>query len=338
MTDLLYDPTGETDGYRDIAVLSQARQMLAEARTLDEIKGVRDMAEAMRLYAKKAQLGLASMNEAAEVKLLAERRAGAMLAAMEKQNGSRGNFVGRDSSGGYIVQPPEALPTLEDVGVNKVQSHRWQKVANVPAPVFERFVERVKANVVLAESGFSNERLDPLEITTNGLLRARHMAVHKSSEQDDWLTPGDIIERSVRVLGAIDLGPCSNRHGPPNVPATGHYLLADDALHRPWLGRVYMNPPYGSAIGAWTAKLHDEHEAGHVTAAIALVPARTDTEWWLAFRDAVVCFIRGRLQFSGSLNSAPFPSVAAYLGADRASFVSAFDDLGDIWARWGAGT
>jgi len=101
------------------------------------------------------------------------------------------------------------------------------------------------------------------------------LAVHFSSASDEWLTPPHIIARVVQVLGAIDLDPCSNDHGAPNVPAARHFTAADDGLAQPWVGRVFMNSPYGRSIGRWVDKLVGEYEAGRVTQAIALLPART---------------------------------------------------------------
>ena len=95
------------------------------------------------------------------------------------------------------------------------------------------------------------------------------------------------IEAVVACLGTIDLDPCSNAEGKPNVPARKHYTAADDGLSKQWRGRVYMNPPYGDEIDAWVAKLCEEHQAGRVPEAIALVPARTDTEWFARLRDFV---------------------------------------------------
>jgi hypothetical protein len=57
---------------------------------------------------------------AAEVKLRAERKAGAMLAAMEKQSGARG--VGKK------VGSHDATP-LSEFGIDKTQSSRWQREA-----------------------------------------------------------------------------------------------------------------------------------------------------------------------------------------------------------------
>jgi hypothetical protein len=57
-----------------------------------------------------------------------------------------------------------------------------------------------------------------------------------------------------------------------------------------------------------------EHEAGNVGEAVALVPSRTDTEWFRMLRDFPKCFVSGRLNFSEHEKSAPFPSVVIYLG------------------------
>ena len=71
-----------------------------------------------------------------------------------------------------------------------------------------------------------------------------------------------------------------------------------------------------------------------MTEAIALVPAGTDTGWFRLFGDCAICFVHGRLHFSGRTNSAHFPSAVVYVGEDVAKFASAFRDVGDIWVRY----
>jgi hypothetical protein len=158
------------------------------------------------------------------------------------------------------------------------------------------------------------------------------MSVHYSSDSPEWYTPRHIVDAVVAVLGGIDLDPCSNGGDAPNVPACDHLTTDDDGLAHEWHGRVYMNPPYGDVIGEWTRKLREEHEAGNVTQAIALLPARTDTQWFREMRAYARCFVWGRLRFSDSANSAPFPSVVVYFGTDVKRFARAFADIGDTYA------
>jgi hypothetical protein len=166
------------------------------------------------------------------------------------------------------------------------------------------------------------------EVKKNG------MAIHYSSESPEHYTPKKIIEAVITVLGTIDLDPCSNSKESPSVPALEHFTVDDDGLSMPWYGRIYMNPPYGRAIGGWTEKLAAEYEAGNVTEAIALVPGRIDTQWWqsLGFRYPA-CFYTGRLTFIGNDDPAPFPSTIFYLGEDIAKFYEVFSAIGQIWTR-----
>jgi site-specific DNA-methyltransferase (adenine-specific) len=79
-----------------------------------------------------------------------------------------------------------------------------------------------------------------------------------------------------------------------------------DGTYRSWSGeRVFCNPPYGSGITKWLMK------AREADCAVFLLPARTDTKWWheYALQADEIRFIRGRLRFGNSTNSAPFPSV-----------------------------
>lgn len=70
-----------------LAKLDKATHMLAEAKTLDEIKNIMDVAEAARTYARAAKLGLEAYNHAAEVKVRAERKAGEFLKRLERGAG-----------------------------------------------------------------------------------------------------------------------------------------------------------------------------------------------------------------------------------------------------------
>lgn len=70
-----------------------------------------------------------------------------------------------------------------------------------------------------------------------------------------------------------------------------------------------MNPPYSKSIAKWIKKAWYESLRGVTT--VALLPARTDTTWFhrYIYQRAEVRFLRGRLQFEGAEQSAPFGSM-----------------------------
>jgi hypothetical protein len=102
-----------------------------------------------------------------------------------------------------------------------------------------------------------------------------------SSRSPEWYSPTQVVELVLRVLEVIDLDPCADPGRA--IPAAMHYTESDDGLAHEWRGRIFMNPPYGRVIGVWMSKLAAAFASGHVTEAIALVPARVDTRWWREF-------------------------------------------------------
>ena len=143
----------------------------------------------------------------------------------------------------------------------------------------------------------------------------------KTSLSDSWTTPRstyDVLNREFHfaldaaALQASTLVP-ENWYGPDHPEPS-----RQDALTRSWLddcngGTVWLNPPYGRAIKSFMAKANEESQGG--VRVVALVPARTDTQWWW---DSVihheVRFIKGRLKFGNQTNSAPFPSAIVVMG------------------------
>src|SRR5215468_3161375 len=75
--------------------------------------------------------------------------------------------------------------------------------------------------------------------------------VSYSSARNEWQTPQNIVEHAVASLGAIDLDPCSNDKFDSMIPARLQFGADDNSLSRRWVGRVWLNPPYGRAIGSW---------------------------------------------------------------------------------------
>lgn len=95
------------------------------------------------------------------------------------------------------------------------------------------------------------------------------------------------------------------------INAIGILLLQKTGFCRIGGGNsVFCNPPYGREIGKWVEKAYrTNEESGDLV--VMLLPARTDTKWFhdFIYHKAEIRFIKGRLKFGGSKNSAPFPSM-----------------------------
>ena len=151
-----------------------------------------------------------------------------------------------------------------------------------------------------------------------GILGSRDLG------SDDWYTPPYIIE----ALGlSYDLDPCAPAGGVPWIPAANHYTEENDGLVQPWVGRVWLNPPY-SVPWLWVERL-----AGHGDG-VALVPSDTAAKGFQRWviTAGVVCFLRDRVTFlqpdNPNVTSARFPSVLAAWGNEC---VRAVKDCGLGW-------
>lgn len=116
------------------------RSALVAAHSIDDVKEIRDKAEALRQYARQAGESLENQNMIAEIKLRAERRAGELLREMPKNEGGRPTEKTSNT-----VLPVLDSPTLDDLGITKIQSSRFQAIAAIPEPVFEAQILETKA-------------------------------------------------------------------------------------------------------------------------------------------------------------------------------------------------
>ena len=135
--------------------------------------------------------------------------------------------------------------------------------------------------------------------------------VHFSTVSEDWETPQDTFDWAYRKFGPLTLDVCASRE---NTKLDNYFTKADNALVQKWApSRCWMNPPYGRQVGKWIQKAYLESKEGAIV--VCLLPARTDTRW---FHDycirGEIWFLKGRLKFGGSKNSAPFPSMVVVFG------------------------
>jgi hypothetical protein len=108
---------------------------LSEAKTVDEVKRVRDQGRAVQMYVTQQKYGMAMQNAAAQIVLRAERKAGAMLATMDRHTQAKGRP-------GKVSQAVTLLPTLKQLDVGRMDSSRWQAIAAIPEEAFEAYLTR----------------------------------------------------------------------------------------------------------------------------------------------------------------------------------------------------
>jgi phage N-6-adenine-methyltransferase len=288
-----------------------ARQALAACHKVDEVKEIRDKAVAMQVYAKQAK-DRELINYATDIRLRAEFRVGDLLIEMG-ENGGRAK-VGDNQHGSNTGQ----LPTLDDLGVTKIQSSRWQKRAKtVSEPKREGYIaSKIEEAVAILDHVIHNHRA-------------------QGTGEYEWYTPAKYIEMAREVLGGIDLDPASSRIAQKTVGAKKYFTKEDDGLTKKWVGTVWLNPPYAQPwIIQFVEKLLAELSADRVEAAILLTHNYTDTAWWhkAAERASAVCFVRGRIQFvAPDGNTPPGPTQGQcffYYGDDIKAFKAKFTEIG----------
>lgn len=129
-----------------------------------------------------------------------------------------------------------------------------------------------------------------------------------TSNKDDWETPQPFFDRLNKEFH-FTLDPCASHE---NHKCDKYYTTEDDGLSKSWVGEtVFMNPPYGRVIKDWVKKAYYSGIKEN-TVVVGLLPARTDTTWFHNYcylPNVEIRFLRGRLKFSNSKNSAPFPSM-----------------------------
>lgn len=151
-------------------------------------------------------------------------------------------------------------------------------------------------------------------------------AVMFGKATDEWSTPVDFFlsldrefdfaldaaARDENKRTAMYLGPDHPIEGCRDALAVDWAWVMGDLNRR---RAVWLNPPY-SRCREFIGKAQEESAKGCTV--VCLVPSRTDTRWWhehvylgggLYWPGVEVRFVKGRLKFGDSTNSAPFPSV-----------------------------
>ena len=317
------DKSGAIKGVPTLIRYEAACRAVAEAKTVDEAKDLRDKAEAMRAYARQAKNRQLEV-DTAEIRMRAERRLGEIIKAQKDTVGLAKGGQPYQNPTGQDKVPVEASPTLAEIGIDKNLSSRAQKLAAVPEDKFEGML-----------GGWRERVADETERVTTNLLKLGENYRANSTGENEWYTPANHIEIARQVLGEIDLDPASNAEANKIVKAKKYFSEEDDGLSKEWSGRVWLNPPYSrDLMGPFVNKLIESYKSGSVPAAIMVSHNNTDTAWFHSLSEvaSAVCFPRQRIKFyRNQIVAAPVNGQAFfYLGRSADNFIEVYKDYGVV--------
>lgn len=182
------------------------------AYEIDEVKDIRDRVAALEHYSRQAH-NVEAERRCCEIRLRAERKAGALLQQMEKAPGGNPSFTPRGSE-----------KTLGELGITYDQSSQWQKLASVPLEEFEAALARphkpTTAGIITAASSPKpmpdidpeiKTDIEQLAAAQKHVVSLFHAAVNEQIENQikfvrmwdeitrpptGWLTPAELEERT----------------------------------------------------------------------------------------------------------------------------------------------
>jgi len=223
-------------------LIKRAKDLLAKAGTLQEVLDVRSKAKAYEQYFRAALHSRVLAQDAAEIRLRSERKAGLLLAE-SKATGLRD--AGR---GGDRKSPLRDVSViLPDLGVSHIQSHRWQTIANIPEPVFEKYIEKARQS-----------ELD--ELTTSHLMTIAKFQRKDEQAEEIRKAPPVLPEGPFSVIVADPPWPYSQRRPTNDSRGYPSYsgmtmediedlpvedLAADDAVLWLWTTNAFLEPSFG---------------------------------------------------------------------------------------------
>jgi N6-adenosine-specific RNA methylase IME4 len=235
----------------ELEIIAKARAAIERASSWQEIKTIRDQAEVMRQYAARQRMGLDVQNTGAEIKLRAERRLGEWLAERNPNKGGGAPEKQQDRlhRSHDATGERDQAETLQQLGVSKSQSSRWQRIAEVPEDQFEEYLSNCrerseeitsKGAAVLAARGRQHEPVvtpDLPEDTYRAIVIDPPWPMAKI-EREERPNQGEILDYPVMTLEEIAALPVADLAAPDGCHVylwTTHKFLPDALdLFRVW--------------------------------------------------------------------------------------------------------
>lgn len=288
-----------------------ARQALQLAHSVDEVKEIRDKAQAMAAYARQAK-DTELLWWVTEIKIRAERRAGEML-----------RDSGIKAGNPQLSKSTTIAEKLPDLGITRDQSSRWQKLAAIPDKKFEQAVAAAKETA--------------REITTAAMLRIDKPHVSHNSGENEWYTPAEYIDAARGAMGEIDCDPASSKLANRTVRAELYFTAEENGIASEWNGRVWMNPPYAQPLcQQFCSALVAKYQSKEIEQACVLVNNATETAWFQEMLSicAAICLVKGRVRFldvEGNPGAPLQGQAVLYFGRRQATFQKNFEKFGRVF-------
>jgi hypothetical protein len=299
------------------ARLEKARAMLAQAKIVEDVVGMLNEAEAMRVYLRREKASEEAQADCIEIIQHARRRLGQMSAALPKAPGKR------TDKPGPVNGPGTKREVLTKLGISKQDANRFEKLAAMTPKEFAHGVERARERV--------KRETSPAAVTA--------VSAAAAYDGDEYGTPAKYVEPARAVLGGIDIDPASNAYAANIVRAKRHYTKTDSGLLVPWKGRgLWLNPPYSlGLIDQFIKKLCEELAAGRFKVGIILVNSSTETGWYqsLIGVSSRMCLPDHRIAFE--LDGVPikqnrYAQTFFYIGDEVKLFEREFEQFGKVLA------
>jgi hypothetical protein len=158
-----------------------------------------------------------------------------------------------------------------------------------------------------------------------------------SSESVEWFTPPSITNLASAFLGGIDIDPATCEQAQSWIKAKTYYTQETNGITKSWLGKLWLNPPYGRksatnhGASAWMLKALEEFKCGNVSEGLILV--RGDSQGMKSLLSYGFAFVEcKRIAFISAEDpskNSPVPGTKIiYLGHDVQRFKEYFQILG----------
>jgi len=162
-------------------LIRQSERLLEQAHTLNEVLHVRQIAKAATQYYRAANQARYVVIEAQSLTLKAERRAGEIL-KLTRESGERATASGNLRIGPKSPEGTSEKPLLADLAITRKQSSLWQRIADVPKKVFEKYVSKPTDHLK--------------DMTATGLLREA-----KEATRQQWRDANaEMVDKSPTII------------------------------------------------------------------------------------------------------------------------------------------